>query len=59
VLGLEAYAERFVRGFLRTRTHASVPLEVHAAVLEKAFAEQEPPFLVEEKVRLWLNQGRY
>jgi hypothetical protein len=59
VLGLGAYAERFVRGFLRTRAHASVPLEVHAAVLEKAFAEQDPTFSVEEKVRLWMNQGRY
>jgi len=59
VLGLEPYAERFVRGFLRTRAHASVPLEVHAAMLETAFAEQAQPFSVEEKVRLWMNQGRY
>jgi hypothetical protein len=59
VLGLEAYAERFVRGFLRTRTHATVPLEVHAAMLETAFAEHAQPFSVEEKVRLWMNQGRY
>jgi len=59
VLGLEAYAERFVRGFLRTRSHASVPLEVHAVMLETAFAERAQPFSVEEKVRLWMNQGRY
>ena len=59
VLGLEAYAERFVRGFLRTRSYASVPFEVHAAMLETAFAEHAQPFSVEEKVRLWLNQGRY
>ena len=59
VLGLEAYAERFVRGFLRTRTHVTVPLEVHAAMLETAFAEHARPFSVEEKVRLWMNQGRY
>jgi hypothetical protein len=59
VLGLEPYAQHFVRGFLRTRTHASVPLEAHAAILETAFAEQSQPFSVEEKVRLWMNQGRY
>jgi len=59
VLGLEAYAERFVRGFLRTQLHTSTPLEVHAAMLETAFAEQAQPFSVEEKVRLWTNQGRY
>jgi hypothetical protein len=59
VLGAEAYAERFVRGFLRTRTHASVPVEAHAAMLEAAFAEHSLPFSVEEKVRLWMNQGRY
>jgi hypothetical protein len=59
VLGLNAYAERFVRGFLRTRLHTNTPLEVHAAMLETAFAEQAQPFSVEEKVRLWTNQGRY
>jgi hypothetical protein len=59
VLGFEAYAERFVRGFLRTHSHASVPFEVHAALLEAAFAGQAQPFSVEEKVRLWTNQGRY
>lgn len=59
VLGVEAYAERFVRGFLRTRTHASVPMEAHAVMLETAFAEHSRPFSVEEKVRLWMNQARY
>ena len=48
-----------MRGFLRTRSYASVPFEVHAAMLETAFAEHAQPFSVEEKVRLWLNQGRY
>jgi hypothetical protein len=59
VWGPEAYAERFVRGFLRTHSQASVPLEVHANLLEAAFAEQAQPFSVEEKVRLWMNQKRY
>ena len=60
VLGLERYTELFVRGFLRTHAHVSVPLEMHAFSLESKFAENpDAPFSVEEKVRLWSNQGRY
>jgi len=60
VLGLDGYAERFVRGFLRTRSHVTVPLEAHTFMLESAFAESpEHAFSVEEKVRLWTNQRRY
>jgi hypothetical protein len=60
VLGLERYTELFVRGFLRTRAHVSVPLEAHAFTLESKFAgDPANPFSVEEKVRLWVNQGRY
>jgi hypothetical protein len=60
VLGLERYAELFVRSFLRTRNHVSVPLEMHAFGLEVKFAEApDNPFSVEEMVRLWANQGRY
>jgi hypothetical protein len=60
VLGLKQYAELLVRGFVRTRSHASVPLEAHAFMLESGFAEgPAQPFSVEEKVRLWTNQGRY
>lgn len=60
VLGAQQYAELFVSGFLRTRSLANIPLEVHASMLETAFAEgPAQPFSVEEKVRLWANQGRY
>jgi hypothetical protein len=60
VLGLERYAELFVRSFLRTRSHVSVPLEMHAFNLESKFADNpHEPFSVEEKVRFWANQGRY
>ena len=38
VLGLERYTELFVRGFLRTRSHISVPLETHGFTLESKFA---------------------
>ncbi|HTR26508.1 MAG TPA: hypothetical protein VMI10_21230 [Terriglobales bacterium] len=58
-LGLEGYAERLVRGFLRTRSHANVPIELHAAMLANAFVGGAQPFSVEEKVRLWINESRY
>ena len=60
VLGLERYTELFVRSFLRTLAHVSVPLEMHAFSLESTFAENpDQPFSVEERVRLWANQRRY
>ncbi|MBZ5549820.1 MAG: hypothetical protein LAO22_17985 [Acidobacteriia bacterium] len=60
VLGLERYTELFVRSFLRTGSHVSVPLEMHAFSLESRFAKDpDEPFSVEEMVRLWTNQGRY
>ncbi len=60
VLGPERYAELFLRGLLRTRTHASVPLQAHAFLLESEFAgNPAQPFSVEERVRLWSNQSRY
>jgi hypothetical protein len=60
VLGLERYTELFVRGFFRTGAYVNVPLEMHAFSLEAKFAgEPDEPFSVEEKVRLWSNQGRY
>ncbi len=60
VLGLERYTELFVRGFLRTGSHITVPLEAQAFTLESKFAnEPTEPFSVEEKVWLWNNQGRY
>jgi hypothetical protein len=60
ILGLERYTDLFVRGFLRTNAHFSVPLESHAFALESKFAlNPEQPFSVEERVRLWLREGRY
>lgn len=60
VLGLERYSELFVRGFLRTRAYFNVPLEAHVFQLESEFAGNPArAFSVEEKVRLWTNQGRY
>jgi hypothetical protein len=49
-----------VQGFLRTRSLVSVPLETHVIQLEAKFTENPgETFSVEEKVRLWTNQGRY
>ncbi len=60
VLGLERYAELFVRSFVNTRLHFSVPLEAHAFSLESRFvAKPASRFSVEEQVRLWVKQERY
>jgi hypothetical protein len=60
LLGLERYTDLFVRAFLRTRAHFSVPLETHAFSLESKFAvAPEKLFSVEEQVRLWMREGRY
>lgn len=58
ILGLERYAELFVRGFLKKSSHFNVPLEKHAIELESKFASGQA-FSVEEQVWLWVNQGRY
>ncbi len=60
VLGLERYTELFVRGFLSTKLHFSVPLEAHAFSLESKFmGSPAHRFSVEDQVRLWVKQGRY
>ena len=59
-LGLERYAELWVAGFLRTRAHFTVPLEVHAFALSARFLRPNPDmFSVEEHIRYWINQNRY
>lgn len=59
-LGLERYAELWVAGFLRTRAHFTVPLEVHAFALSERFLRPNPEkFSVEGHVRFWIEQNRY
>ena len=59
-LGLERYAELWVAGFLRTRAHFTVPLEVHAFALSAKVLRSNPEkFSVEEHVRFWIDQNRY
>jgi len=60
VLGLERYANLFVRSFVNTKLHFSVPLEAHTFSLESKFASHPAQrFSVEDQVRLWVKQGRY
>jgi hypothetical protein len=60
VLGLERYAERWIRGFLRTRAHFAVPLEVQAFSLASKFVRPtQPAFSVESEVLLWKAEDRY
>jgi hypothetical protein len=60
VLGLQRYAELWVRGFLKTRTHFTVPLEVHAFSLSSKFLRpMTERFSVEDQVVRWVADGRY
>lgn len=60
ILGLEQYSELFVRSFVNTRFHFTVPLEAHVFSMESKFARPSVErFSVEDQVRLWVKQGRY
>lgn len=60
MLGLERYAELWVRGFLKTRTHFTVPLEVHAfSLTEKFLQPAAESFSVEDHVLRWILDDRY
>jgi hypothetical protein len=60
ILGLERYTELFVQSFMRTRTHFTVPLEVHAFSLTSKFMRPSPEkFSVEDHVLRWIADNRY
>lgn len=60
VLGLQRFVELFVRSFVKTQSHYSVPLNAQAFTLECKFAANPTrPFSVEEQVQFWANQRRY
>jgi len=60
VLGLERYTELFVRSFVKTKAHFSVPLEAHAFALESKFKRPSAEkFSVEDHVLRWMHDGRY
>ena len=60
VLGVERYAELFIRGFLRTRSYFMVPLKSHAFAMDLRFAQHPSDyFSVEAEIRRWVKEGRY
>ena len=59
-LGLERYAELWVQSFIKSRTHFTVPLEVHAFSLASKFLHRAAErFSVEDHVRRWMDDNRY
>ena len=60
ILGLQRYVRLWVQGFLKTRTHYTVPLEVHAFSLSsKCMRSSTERFSVEDEVVRWVGDGRY
>lgn len=60
VLGLERYCELWVRSFIKTRAHFTVPLEVHAFSLASRFVQPGlEKFSIEDEVMLWARLDRY
>jgi len=60
VLGLCRYADLWVNSFIRTRTHFTVPLEIHAFSMASRFLTPlAEKFSVEEEVLRWKQEGRY
>ena len=60
ILGLRRYAELWVQSFAKTRTHFTVPLEVHAFTLSSKFLSPlTEKFSVEEQILRWKDEGRY
>jgi len=60
VLGLERYAELWIRGFLKGRAHFTVPIEVHAFSLASKFLRPVAgTFSVEDQVLQWAANNRY
>ena len=54
VLGLERYVAAYLRAFVNTGRHVTVPLEVQAFQLDERFAAAPArPFSVEDEVRDW------
>ena len=59
-LGVENYAGFYLRGFLKTRSWITIPLEVQAYQLEARFARTPPEvFSVEEEIKLWARNHRF
>jgi hypothetical protein len=60
VLGLERYAELWIRGFIKGRAPYTVPVEVHAFSLASKFLRPlAETFSVEDQVLHWAAGNRY
>ena len=59
-LGLDRYAELWIQSFIKSRTHFTVPLEVHAFSLASKFLHPAGGrFSVEDQVCRWMDDKRY
>lgn len=59
-LGVDAFAESYVRGFLRSGAYALIPLECNAFELGERFENAgEPPFSVARAVAEWVERRRF
>ena len=59
-LGLRRYAELWVQSFVKSRTHFTVPLEVHAFSLASKFLHpMAESFSVEAQIFRWIDDNRY
>jgi len=60
ILGVNRYADLWVRSFAKTRTHFTVPLEVQAFSLASKFSRAATErFSVEQEVLRWMSEDRY
>lgn len=58
-LGIQRFADLYVRGFLKGGTYESIPLEVNAYMLEDRFRrEPHSRFAVQQEVASWAAKGR-
>jgi hypothetical protein len=59
-LGLDRYADLYLRGFVKSRSWIAIPLETQAYQLDTRFAmSPSAVFSVEDEVKSWAEQGLY
>ena len=59
-LGLDRYADLYVRRFAKSRSWIAIPLEAQAYQLDTRFAMSPATvFSVEDEIRSWAEQGLY
>ena len=59
LLGVDAFARLYVRGFLLEGDYHRIPLEACAYELERRFDLGGSPFRVESEVKGWMASGRF